>query len=323
MNTDDFTTAFNDALDSAEQETLGVTDETETVADEVSNEQENATNADEKETADSETTENTDDTDSEENADEKETADSEHIENADNTVILAKDGKHTIPYEKLLEARNAEKAIKAELATVKAELDALRQGKKSNQATDETEQVDDDLDNLDDEEIFMSKKDLNKFLNDTVAKQVNERLKIIEQQQAISVAEQHYQAIFAKHPDADSIVESSELENWITAKPVYVQNAIRQILQQGTSAEVISLLDDFKADAKTVPEKRSLDLTKINQAAEKKISQAQKPVAPDTLSNLDGAKTVSKGQVDYSHLSGSDMLNVFSDKSLDEIEKML
>ena len=321
MNTDDFTSAFNDALDSAEQEALGVTDEKETVADEVSNEQENATNADEKETADSETTANADDTDSEENADEKETADSEHIENADNTVILAKDGKHTIPYEKLLEARNAEKAIKAELATVKAELDALRQGKKSNQATDETEQVDDDLDN--DEEVFMSQKDLNKFLNDTVAKQVNERLKIIEQQQAISVAERHYQEIFAKHPDADSIVESSELANWIAAKPNYVQNAIHQVLKQGTSAEVISLLDDFKKDAKTVPEKRSLDLTKINQAAEKKISQAQKPVAPDTLSNLDGAKTVSKGQVDYSNLSGSDMLNVFSDKSLDEIEKML
>ena len=319
MNIDDFTTAFNDALYSAEQE-LNVTDEKETVVDEVSNEQENATNADEKETADSETIANADDTDSEENADEKETADSEHIENADNTVILAKDGKHTIPYEKLLEARNAEKAIKAELATVKAELDALRQGEKSNQATDETEQVD-DLD--DDEEVFMSKKDLNKFLNDAVAKQVNERIKKLEQQQSISAAEQHYQAIFAKHPDADSIVESSELENWITAKPVYVQNAIRQILQQGTSAEVISLLDDFKADAKTVPEKRSLDLTKINQAAEKKISQAQKPVAPDTLSNLDGAKTVSKGQVDYAHLSGSDMLNVFSDKSLDEIEKML
>lgn len=206
MNTDDFTSAFNDALDSAEQE-LNATDETETVADEVSDSQENGTNVDEKETADSETTANADDTDSEENADEKETADSEHIENADNTVILAKDGKHTIPYEKLLEARNREKAIKAELATVKAELDALRQGEKSNQATDETEQVDDDLD--DDEEVFMSKKDLNKFLNDAVAKQVNERLKNIEQQQAISVAEQHYQAIFAKHPDADSIVESS------------------------------------------------------------------------------------------------------------------
>ena len=318
MNTDDFTSAFNDALDSAEQE-LNVTDEKETATDEVSNEQENATNADETETADSETTANDDDTDnSEQSADETETADSE---NADNTVILAKDGKHTIPYEKLLEARNAEKAIKAELATVKAELDALRQGKKSNQTTDETETVDDDLD--DDEEVFMSKKDLNKFLNDTVAKQVNERLKIIEQQQAISVAEQHYQAIFAKHPDADSIVESSELANWIAAKPNYVQNAIHQVLKQGTSAEVISLLDDFKKDAKTVPEKRSLDLTKINQAAEKKISQAQKPVAPDTLSHLDGAKTVSKGQVDYSNLSGSDMLNVFSDKSLDEIEKML
>ena len=316
MNTDDFTNAFNDALDSAEQE-LGVTDETETATDEVSNEQENATNADETETADSETTENADDTDnSEQSADETETADSE---NADNTVILAKDGKHTIPYEKLLEARNAEKAAKAETAALKAKLDALRQEKQSHQAADETETVDDEIDDF----SVLDKKSIEKIIQQSVANIVGSQIKQIQQQQADQIAEKHYTAIYTAHPDADSIVESNELANWIAAKPNYVQNAIRQVLKQGTSAEVISLLNDFKQDTKTVPEKRSADLTKINQAAEKKISQAQKKVAPDTLSHLDGAKTASGGQVDYSNLSVSDMLNVFSDKSLDEIEKML
>ena len=236
------------------------------------------------------------------------------------TVILAKDGKHTIPYEKLLEARNAEKAAKAELATLKAELDALRQGEKSNQATDETETVDDDLNN--DEEVFMSKKDLHKFLNDTVAKQVNERLKIIEQQQAISVAEKHYQAIYTAHPDADSIVESSELENWISDKPSYVQSAIRQVLKQGTAQEVIALLNDFKQDTQPVPEQNP-DENKVKQVVAEKINQAQTK-APNTLSDIDGAKHSAKSVDErINDLTPEQSINFFMGKSAEEIDSYL
>ncbi|MBR7002846.1 MAG: hypothetical protein IKI11_09330 [Neisseriaceae bacterium] len=230
------------------------------------------------------------------------------------TVILAKDGKHTIPYEKLLEARNAEKAAKAELATLKAELDALRQGEKSNQATDETETVDDDLNN--DEEVFMSKKDLNKFLNDAVAKQVNERLKIIEQQQAISVAEKHYQAIYAAHPDADSIVESKELQVWIETLPNYVQNSVKDILKHGTSNEVIDMLNDFKKWQQPQVEKQ-----KITEIAKAKIDKVQANLTPNTLSDLPNTKSSGGKSPEevFNNLSTADSVAFLASKSPDEM----
>ena len=46
--------------------------------------------------------------------------------NADNTVILAKDGKHTIPYDKLVEARNGEKEWKQKFDEAQQQLAQLQ-----------------------------------------------------------------------------------------------------------------------------------------------------------------------------------------------------
>lgn len=46
-------------------------------------------------------------------------------------VIRAKDGKHTIPYEKLVEAREAEKSAKAEAQALRERIEELEKGAKT------------------------------------------------------------------------------------------------------------------------------------------------------------------------------------------------
>lgn len=52
-------------------------------------------------------------------------------------------------------------------------------------------------------------------------------------------AKAHYREIYTAHPDADSIVESRELEEWLAGQNPLVRKAFNDALKDGTAAEVI------------------------------------------------------------------------------------
>ena len=305
-NIDEFLDGDNAADDSADK----------VVTDETSDEQNTDDTVDEKETAD-----NTDETDTEpdtEPAEEKEDADNTD----DNQVILAKDGKHHIPYSKLTEARDSAKAEKARADALQAELDALKSQAKQKPAA-EKENAEDEDGLFDDEEdgAFLDKKGIEKIVQQAVANIVGSQIQALQKQQEATIAEKHFTAIYTAHPDADSVIESTEWESWVEKQPSYYKNAINQVLQNGTSGEVIELLNNFKAATKQ-PETPQ---QKIAQTVKDKVAKAQaKQSVPDTLSDFDGAKAdIKSGRDNISTMSMNDMLDFSLNKKDDEIDQYL
>lgn len=183
-------------------------------------------------------------------------------------VILAKDGKHTIPYEKLAEAREAAGSWKAaaenaqqELAALKAQADARAEAGAAPTKTDAavataTAAIEQGID----PEIFgdFSEHDLAKGIQTLIANGVAQAtaqlrgelssvVAPIQNDKAQAAVEAHYGAIYAKHPDADSVAESAELQSWIDSQPSFARAGYLAARANGSTAEVIELFDAFKA----------------------------------------------------------------------------
>ncbi|MDA0423763.1 hypothetical protein, partial [Stutzerimonas frequens] len=193
--------------------------------------------------------------DSDEGAGDEADADSKAESEGADPVLMAKDGVHTIPYEKLVEAREGEQHWKAEAEAAKAELERL-QAQANNSADDDLsthEQnaaiAQDAIDEGVDPDLFgdFSEEDLAKG----VMKLVDMKLAEIQQQQArqqsqATASNAHYQAIYDAHPDADSVVESKELAEWIDSQPSHIKLGIQTVMEKGSAQDVIGVFDSFK-----------------------------------------------------------------------------
>jgi len=72
------------------------------------------------------------------------------------------------------------------------------------------------------------------------------RLAPIEQSNLDLISQAHFGAIEAAHPDVDEINASPEFEAWLDARPAHVKGAYAYVREQGTPAEVISMLNEYK-----------------------------------------------------------------------------
>lgn len=153
--------------------------------------------------------------------------------NADNAVVLAKDGKHTIPFERLADARKGEQEWKQKFEDAQSELAKLQTNAQQriengqapttqdNQAAIAQQAIEQGVDPA----VFgdFSEKELaagiQKVVDMRVAAMVDQRLKDalapLQQQQALSAEQAHFTEIFTAHPDAESIVESKEFTDWM------------------------------------------------------------------------------------------------------------
>ena len=186
-------------------------------------------------------------------------------------VVMAKDGVHTIPYEKLVEARNAEKQWKAQaeaaqqreqeaqqqLATLQQQAQARADAGIAPTKTDNQIAVAEAaIANGVDASIFgdFSDEAMAKGIKALVEQEVGARvdasvkqaLQPLQASAAVNAEQAHFNAIFEKHPDAESLVESKELADWMNSQPSFVRNACQTVLQQGTAQEIIELFDRFK-----------------------------------------------------------------------------
>ncbi len=182
-------------------------------------------------------------------------------------VILAKDGVHTIPYEKLEEARlaaqaakDAEQAALARAATLAAEVEALKAKTPAPAPTAAPTAPEADADLFGDYSEAAMAQGVSKLVAAAVAPLVAQveslkgKLGEADKQAEVDAATAHWSALYKAHPDLDSLAESAELDTWVKGQPSFLQPALRQTLEQGSTAQVIELFNTFKAaTGKTTP----------------------------------------------------------------------
>ena len=257
-------------------------------------------------------------------------------------VVLAKDGVHTIPYEKLTEARGDAKQWKAEAA--QAELEALKaQAQQRADAGEAPTRTDAQAQTAEaaieagiDPEIFgdFSEEALAKGVAtlvdmraDAISKAVEKRLAevlapILEQQKT-TAATSHYSTIYERHPDADSIAESKELSDWIASQPKFVQASYQAVLSQGSTADVIEFFDTFKAATGKTPQPTTPGKPDVAAAAQAALAKA-KTKAPTSLSEIPaGSKAPHDEAQALMEMSDSNTLASFMSKTPEQIRALL
>ena len=196
--------------------------------------------------------------------------------------IASKSGAYTIPYEKLSEARDRAKTLEGENETLRAQLAELTAKQQANLASAESNaqaradagqqqsQADQNLDaakaaleqgvdaslfgDFSEEGIAKGIATLMGSLREELRAELREEaareLKPLKEREAKEAADGHYGAIYAKHPDANEIVQSVEFNAWVKSLPSFQRNAVAAVFdteQGGTAEQVIEVFDTFKA----------------------------------------------------------------------------
>lgn len=256
-------------------------------------------------------------------------------------VVLARDGVHTIPYEKLVEARERDRVSQEALAAANAELEILRKQAQTPATVAPTQQEQDietaqaaidagvNPDYFGDFSEEALAEGIKRLVNADVAAQVKaqvaEALKPMQAKEQESAAEAHMRTIYEAHQDADSIVESSEFEAWKVSQPTYIQAALDGVLTQGTAEQVVELLNNFKQSTTSTPAadagKPSSDDLK---AKAREAIKNTAPAIPASLSDIPGGH---KGALDIREqmdaMSGIELVEAMADWSPEKREQYL
>ena len=264
-------------------------------------------------------------------------------------VVMAKDGVHTISYDKLVAAREGRQAAEAkaqdalqQLQEAQKELETLRTQAQTRAdagvAATDTDQnlaaAEAAMDAGVDPGIFgdFSEEALakgvqaiySKGVPALVAQLVKQHLAPLQQQQALTEQDAHEAAIYAKHPDADSVFESKELQEWIDAQPTFAKQGIESVLANGSTAQVIELIDTYKAATGKAQAAAAAPSAESVQAAAKQAIAAAKPPVPASLSDIPGGRAgPATGNEALANLGALDMAEALMDKTPEQIEAFL
>lgn len=226
-------------------------------------------------------------------------------------VIMAKDGVHTIDYQKLVEARQGEQHWKAQAEAAQNELEGLRAAAQSRadagaaptqadnmvKAADAAIAAGADLSLFGDFSEEAMAKGIQQLVAQQVAAEVGKAVKPLQErhEQTLKAQEQtqadsHRNAVLTAHPDAVSIWQSTELQTWIGAKPGYEQAAIRGVLEEGETADLIAVFSRYKAELGIKPAATSA-APNPKAAVQAAIDAAQaKGAIPASLSGIPGGR---------------------------------
>src|SRR5690554_438669 len=247
-------------------------------------------------------------------------------------VLLAKDGKHTIPYDKLVEAREGERHWREQAEAASRELEALKQQAQARAEAGETPTETDKnaaiaqnaIDEGIDPDIFgdFTEEDLAKGVSKLVELKLEQRLQQMEQQKAQEqVQSDHYGAIYQAHPDADSIVESAELDTWIKGQPGHVQIGIKSVLERGSAQQVIEVFDSFK---QATGKAQAADTSSDVKAAAKAAIDSAEPDVSASLSDIPGGRAGGLSlEEQVAAMEGKDLLERMADMPPEQIESLL
>lgn len=233
---------------------------------------------------------------------------------AENAVILAKDGKHTISYDKLVQARETARAADAKSQTLAAQLEAANKQLADLQAQAQARADAGQSPTATDNQLAAAQAAINagadpaifgdfseKALADGIAKLVEQqvaarmaaidaKLQPFEQQATTDATAAHFKAIYDAHADADSIVESQEFAAWKSSLPGVMRAAAEQALAKGSSTDVIEVFTAFKsATGHAKPPAATAGQVSPAEAAKAAIAKAAAPV-PASLSDIPGGR---------------------------------
>ena len=255
-----------------------------------------------------------------------------------NAVVLARDGKHTIPYETLVKHREGEQHWKAQAEAAQqqlAELQARAQARAdAGTAPTKTDNMlataEAAIESGADVGIFgdFSEEALAKGIATLVAQQVQARvsaaLEPLATKQAKDAAAAHYDAIYSKHPDADSIAQSTEFAAWVNAQPSAVRNAYWGLFDAktgGTAEEIVEVFDAFKAVSTPNPNTPAAADPK---AAASAAVAAAKATPPASLSSIPGARVEGASALDRAaDMSGPEQLSAIQGLSPEQTRAWL
>lgn len=257
-------------------------------------------------------------------------------------VVLAKDGVHTIPYDRLEKARQEGQQWKAAAETAQrqlADLQAQAQARADNgQAPTTTDnmaataaaaiEAGADADLFGDFSEASLKAGIEKLVAQQVAAQVDARVaKALEPMQAKTqqdAATAHYEAIYKAHPNADSIAQSAEFKAWVDSQPSVVRNAYWGLFDGktgGTAAEIVEVFDAYKAaSGKPSPQPAAAGNSAAAQAA---LARA-KAEPPSSLSSIPGGHAQGGSALDATaDMGGLEMLQATENMTPAQIEAWL
>lgn len=206
-------------------------------------------------------------------------------------VVLAKDGVHTIPFEKLEEARQqaqhwsriaAEKD--AEIARLMAATAPATQPGAEVPAEPTGEAV--TFGDYSDEDM---KKGVQAVASAEVAKAVaainakfEQALAPLKAQEQTAALEAHFKALTDANPDHNQIVSGQPLQDWIEKQPSFVRDQYKAVFERGNAAQVIELVSTFKSQS---------GMGQPAAAASTAATAAQK--AKDAIANAKSVRTTS------------------------------
>lgn len=256
--------------------------------------------------------------------------------NAKNAVVMAKDGIHTIPFEKLAEARDEAKEWRQRFEEQQAHIAAMQQAQ-PNQAAPavaegnlQTAQALIEASGNDQDviELFgdFSEQAIAKAVNTLVQQQLSTQVdaivqqklgEITQQQQTLTAQEQHFKSISDTHPDWTSVVESSEFDTWLKKQPSYVQDGIDQVFKGGTAQQVNQVLSDYKTQNNLVVND---PVASIKEAAKQAVNNARSQV-PHSLSDLPaGSPTAVSREERLSNLNGAELVEEMGSWTQEQID---
>lgn len=191
--------------------------------------------------------------------------------------IASKSGAYTIPYEKLEQARERAKTVEAENEALKAQIAELnaRQQQNLTQAQEQAQaraeagqaqtKADQDLNAAQaaisqgiDPAIFgdFSEEGIAKGIQALMSQaraelkaEMEKELAPLKTERAKTQADSHMGTIYAKHADADEVVESDQFKQWMAGLPSFMRAGVESAMSKGTAEQVIEVFDSFKAQA--------------------------------------------------------------------------
>lgn len=192
--------------------------------------------------------------------------------------IASKSGTYSIPYEELVKARERAKAAESQLEQLKTQMEELTAKQQQNleqaqadaqsraEAGEQATAADQNLDAAQsaieagvDVEIFGD------FSEEAIAKgvatlqarameamraelraELEKEIAPFRQSKAKEAADAHYAAIYAKHPDADELIQSTEFADWQKTLPAFMREGVERAMSTGTADQINEVFDTFK-----------------------------------------------------------------------------
>lgn len=248
------------------------------------------------------------------------------VKGEEEPVVLAKDGKHTIPFEELEKARADAKQWEQASKEKDALIEQMKAAQKEDAATGTTQATDDLLATL--REDYPTLADaMQQLVENRVKEAVESMAKEIEplrQRVETSAIEGHFSAIRGAHSDFDTIVESGKLQEWVKTLPSYARPGAEAVLSQGTAQEVIDLLNDYKGTL-TKPAEIPSSKEDIAKKAQEVVEKAKgKTVVPGSLSDVPaGGLPASDELGNFESLSDTALMGAFLKMDPNKLQEKL